>query len=243
MILCTLSKYMDMFGVNQSKLSKETGITRPTIVSLLKNENKNIKYENIDELCSYFEIDLSDLLIYSPLNISIKTIHYSIRHNTISQGKYDPKKSEEENSKGFEVTDEYDEDVFTLTYKFNDKKIEFKSLPDMVVVNQIKKEKSANIFMLFTCIIKKDEYEKLLKNGFSKEFFKTYNQIKDLKSKITKYMNDIYESELTNNNVELLIEFSIEDAPDLEEILEEITYLPSDDLKYLSNKIDEELNN
>lgn len=38
MILCTLSKYMDMFGVNQSKLSKETGITRPTIVSLLKNE-------------------------------------------------------------------------------------------------------------------------------------------------------------------------------------------------------------
>lgn len=53
MILCTLKNYMKLFGATQSQISEQTGITRPTLLSLIRNENKNIKYDTIDELCNF----------------------------------------------------------------------------------------------------------------------------------------------------------------------------------------------
>lgn len=53
MILCTLKNYMKLFGATQSQISEKTGITRPTLLSLIRNDNKNIKYDTIDELCNF----------------------------------------------------------------------------------------------------------------------------------------------------------------------------------------------
>src|SRR5699024_827507 len=78
MIFCTLKSLMEDYGVTQTRLSEATGITRPTLVQLMKNENQNIKYDTIDRLCDYFNIDMDDL---------IKRSKYEIRYES-SQIKY-----------------------------------------------------------------------------------------------------------------------------------------------------------
>ena len=80
-----IKNYMKLFGATQSQISEQTGITRPTLLSLIRNENKNIKYDTIDELCNFFGIQLKDLLIYSPVKIkqksfNIKTIIEEYEH-------------------------------------------------------------------------------------------------------------------------------------------------------------------
>src|SRR5699024_5461595 len=69
MIFCTLSALMEDYGVTQTKLSEATGITRPTLVQLMKNENQNIKYDTIDKLCNYFNIEMNDLIKRSKYDI------------------------------------------------------------------------------------------------------------------------------------------------------------------------------
>jgi|SRR5699024_10861033 len=62
MIFCTLKSLMEDYGVTQTRLSEATGITRPTLVQLMKNENQNIKYDTIDKLCEFFNIELDELI-------------------------------------------------------------------------------------------------------------------------------------------------------------------------------------
>ena len=49
-------------NVNQAKLSKDTGIS-PSVISRYYNNNfNNINKNDIDELCSYFECSVGDLI-------------------------------------------------------------------------------------------------------------------------------------------------------------------------------------
>lgn len=43
---------MKIYEVNQTELSEETGISRPTILSLIKNEAKGIKFDTLDKFVS-----------------------------------------------------------------------------------------------------------------------------------------------------------------------------------------------
>ena len=74
MILCTLKDLLEQNNKTQSEVSATTGITRPTLLSLIRNDNQSIKYETINKLCSYFNIDMSELLIYSPVEVELKEI-------------------------------------------------------------------------------------------------------------------------------------------------------------------------
>ncbi|WP_142352008.1 helix-turn-helix domain-containing protein, partial [Staphylococcus haemolyticus] len=74
MIFNTLKILMNDYGITQTKISEQTNITRPTLLSLIRNENKSIRYDVIENICSLFKIDLSDFLIYSKLNIKIGNV-------------------------------------------------------------------------------------------------------------------------------------------------------------------------
>ncbi|MBC1286902.1 helix-turn-helix transcriptional regulator [Listeria booriae] len=52
--------------LNISKLSEETGISRPTLTQISKNENKMIQLETINQLCMYLEISPDDFFSYLP---------------------------------------------------------------------------------------------------------------------------------------------------------------------------------
>ena len=56
----------------QSEIANATGITRPTLLSLIRNDNQSIRYETINQLCKYFDIDMSELLVYSPVDVKLK---------------------------------------------------------------------------------------------------------------------------------------------------------------------------
>ncbi|WP_353458437.1 helix-turn-helix domain-containing protein [Staphylococcus coagulans] len=71
MIVCTLNKMMREHNKTQSEIAEKTGITRPTLLSLIRNENKSIKYETIERLCDYFQITMYDLLLYYPKTIDL----------------------------------------------------------------------------------------------------------------------------------------------------------------------------
>lgn len=69
MIFCTLRKLINEKNVTQSKIADTTGITRPTLLQLIRNDNQNIKYDTLEKLCDFFKIPLDELLIYSPFNL------------------------------------------------------------------------------------------------------------------------------------------------------------------------------
>lgn len=71
MIICTLKQLMNENGTTQSELANKTSITRPTLLSLIRNDNQSIKYQTINEICNYFEIDMSELLKYSPIQVKL----------------------------------------------------------------------------------------------------------------------------------------------------------------------------
>ena len=63
MIKCRLKELMKIHEVNQTELSKATGISRPTILSLIRNEANGIKFDNLDKICKYFNVNIKDFLI------------------------------------------------------------------------------------------------------------------------------------------------------------------------------------
>lgn len=224
MIICTLKKYMELFEVNQSYLSEETGITRPTLLSLIKNENKNIKYENIDALCNFFGIELSDLLLYSPVPIKLLLSKWN--------------KLETKFSHDDEKDDYFVEDTHLLMYNINNVKYIFESKPDQVVINQLKEgENNQPLYMIYSCSIEKEDYEDLLRRGFNKEFFDYYNELRDIKNSILTSLNNRFDSNLEEQDLTVEIIFSIANAPDIEEIKNDISFLPTDDLNLLEKEI------
>lgn len=224
MIICTLKKYMELFEVNQSHLSLETGITRPTLLSLIKNENKNIKYENIDALCNFFGIGLSDLLLYSPVSIKYLLSKWKVVETKFSQ--------DDEDDIHFK------EDKHLLMYSINEVKYTFESNPDKVAIDQLKEGvNNEPLYMFYTCSIEKDDYEDLLRIGFNKEFFDYYNELTDMKKRILSSLNNRFNTQLDDHSLIVEITFYITNSPDIEEIKHDISFLPTDDLSKLEKEI------
>ena len=219
MILCTLKNYMKLFGATQSQISEQTGITRPTLLSLIRNENKNIKYDTIDELCNFFGIQLKDLLIYSPVKIkqksfNIKTIIEEYEHINESWKTYG----------------------VSITYEINNEDFIFEGSIDPIDLKTFKNKKFENgtLYLNCNCFIEKDNYENLLKAGFSKEFFDLYNDLNQIKNKIVDKLPFELDSDLLIFN----IFFNVRNAPSLEEYKEELQFLPTDSLIHLKNEIE-----
>lgn len=63
MIECRLKELMEMKGVTQTDISNATGITRPTLLSLIRNDAQSIKFSTIESLCDYFNIEIQDFLV------------------------------------------------------------------------------------------------------------------------------------------------------------------------------------
>lgn len=82
MIFNTLKILMEEYGINQTKIAEKTGITRPTLLSLIRNENKSIRYDVIENICSLFNINMDKFLIHSFFDIEIKNIEmYSVNYH------------------------------------------------------------------------------------------------------------------------------------------------------------------
>ena len=215
---------MELFEVNQSHLSLETGITRPTLLSLIKNENKNIKYENIDALCNFFGIGLSDLLLYSPVSIKYLLSKWKVVETKFSQ--------DDEDDIHFK------EDKHLLMYSINEVKYTFESNPDKVAIDQLKEGvNNEPLYMFYTCSIEKDDYEDLLRIGFNKEFFDYYNELTDMKKRILSSLNNRFNTQLDDHSLIVEITFYITNSPDIEEIKHDISFLPTDDLSKLEKEI------
>lgn len=224
MIICTLKRYMELFEINQSHLSEETGITRPTLLSLIKNENKNIKYENIDALCNFFGIGLSDLLLYSPVPMKLLLSKWKVVETKLSH----------DDEKDYTFV----EDKHLLMYSINNVEYTFESNPDQVIINRLKNgENNEPLYMLYSCSIDKDDYEDLLRRGFNKEFFDYYNDLRDMKNSILTSLNNRFDSQLDEQNLNIEIIFSVRNSPDIEEIKYDISFLPTDDLSKLEKEI------
>lgn len=221
MIICTLKELMKMFGVNQSKLSEETGITRPTLLSLIRNENQNIKYDTINSLCNYFGIGLSDLLLYSPINIEFKDLKYKEEKHTFKYGEQQFR----------DIPYEY---IF-IRYFINNEEYIFKAILDSVVVDIYRKDFNTDekLLVFSEVTIEKDEYESLLKKGFKQEFFDYYNDTIRIKEKIA----DSLPFEIDTDLINLDISFSVVNSPLFEEMKDEIKNLPTDKLKELRKEI------
>ncbi|WP_145334594.1 helix-turn-helix transcriptional regulator [Staphylococcus epidermidis] len=222
MILCTLKNYMKLFGATQSQISEQTGITRPTLLSLIRNENKNIKYDTIDELCNFFGIQLKDLLIYSPVKIkqksfNIKTIIEEYEHINESWKTYG----------------------VSIVYEINNEDFIFEGSIDPIDLKTFRNKKFENgtLYLNCNCFIEKDNYENLLRAGFSKEFFDLYNDLNQIKNKIVDKLPFELDSDLLIFN----IFFNVRNAPSLEDYKEELQFLPTDGLVDLKNEIEKYL--
>lgn len=71
MILCNLKKLIKEYNVTQTQIIESTGITRPTLLQLIKNENNGFKYDTIEKLCKFFNVDMNELLIFTPFDIKM----------------------------------------------------------------------------------------------------------------------------------------------------------------------------
>ncbi|MDW3960039.1 helix-turn-helix transcriptional regulator [Staphylococcus saprophyticus] len=224
MIICTLKRYMELFEVNQSHLSEETGITRPTLLSLIKNENKNIKYENIDALCDFFGIGISDLLLYSPVPMKL----------TLSKWEKEEIDYPDDNDFKRKMTiNEHD-----LIYNIDNQDFIFKGDIDPLDFEELMKSGYVDpMYVFYTCSISKEKYETLLKKGFTKSFFNYYNEIRDVRKSIVDDINNKFNTKLEEDQLNIEIEFFVKDSPDIYELKKSISYLPTDDLSELAEEI------
>lgn len=46
-----------------SQLSKETGLSRPTLTKIYDNETNRIEFETIEKLCTFFDCEIDDLMV------------------------------------------------------------------------------------------------------------------------------------------------------------------------------------
>lgn len=60
MIQTNLKELLNRNNISINKLSIETGLSRPTLTSLMNNESKGIQFDTLEKLLDYFNISISD---------------------------------------------------------------------------------------------------------------------------------------------------------------------------------------
>ncbi|MDW4040613.1 helix-turn-helix transcriptional regulator [Staphylococcus saprophyticus] len=175
MIICTLKKLMEENDKTQSEVATTTGITRPTLLSLIRNDNQSIRYETINQLCKYFNIDMSELLVYSPVEMKLKKV--LIEGVPISLK--------------YELTEEDSSFSISLIYEIDG--IEFEFDTNLYVTDTDNTLKNSNRFFLHS-VVYEDIFNTLEVKGFKKEFILTYNDSIDIE--------DVIKKELKNSNLD-----------------------------------------
>lgn len=171
MIICTLNKLMEENDKTQSEVANATGITRPTLLSLIRNDNQSIRYETINQLCNFFDIDMSELLVYSPVDVKLKNILLEEVPMTTK----------------FELTDEKTCIAVSLIYDINGIELEFDT--NLAVTKTGNSLKNSGKFF-FNSLIYENELKSLEANGFKKDFVKTYNNSIDVERLIKDKLED-----------------------------------------------------
>lgn len=175
MIICTLNKLMEENDKTQSEVATTTGITRPTLLSLIRNDNQSIRYETINQLCKYFNIDMSELLVYSPVEMKLKKV--LIEGVPISLK--------------YELTEENSSFSISLIYEIDG--IEFEFDTNLYVTDTDNTLKNSSRFFLHS-VVYEDIFNTLEVKGFKKEFILTYNDSIDIE--------DVIKKELKNSNLD-----------------------------------------
>ena len=156
MIICTLNKLMEENNKTQSEVASKTGITRPTLLSLIRNDNQSIRYETINQLCNFFDIDMSELLVYSPVEVKFKNVLLQKVPVTTNH----------------KITSENSSVIVSLIYEIGGLEFEFDT--NLSVTKTSNSLQNSGKFF-FNILIFEDEYNSLVSKGFNKDFVKTYN--------------------------------------------------------------------
>ncbi|OEK93303.1 hypothetical protein AST07_01410 [Staphylococcus saprophyticus] len=171
MIICTLKKLMEENDKTQSEVANATGITRPTLLSLIRNDNQSIRYETINQLCKFFDVDMSELLVYSPVNVKLKDVLLDEVPITLD----------------LEITESNSSVVVSLIYDINGIEIEFDT--NLSATKSSNSLKNSGKF-IFNSLMYQDEWNILETKGFKKDFIKHYNDSIDLESEIKQKLAD-----------------------------------------------------
>ncbi|MCD8892452.1 helix-turn-helix transcriptional regulator [Staphylococcus nepalensis] len=187
MIICTLNKLMENTSKTQSEVASKTGITRPTLLSLIRNDNQSIRYETINQLCKFFDVDMSELLVYSPVDVKLKevlvekvpyNINYEISKSNLSYS-------------------------VSLIYEIDGIEFEFDTNLNVIDTDNSLKN-SGKLF--FSSIVYEDVWKQLTIKNFKKDFIKIYNEAIDfeneIKSKLKEH-NLNTDFQITNYDIEI----------------------------------------
>ncbi|AVO02822.1 helix-turn-helix domain-containing protein [Staphylococcus simulans] len=165
MIICTLDTLMKEKDVNQSRIVEETGITRPTLLTLIRNTNQSIRYETVNQLCNFFNIDMCELLVYSPVEVKLKEIIIEEIPISVDQ----------------EFNANSTSSIVSLIYNIDGDEFEFDT-------NLVADSKSNSLThskkMFFNSLVYEDVLSRLEAKGFNKNFLKVYNNSIDIEEKI-----------------------------------------------------------
>ena len=74
MIKSNLAIVMAEKKIKISELSRKTGISRVTLTSLYYNNSGGIQFDTLNNLCNFFNVKPSDLLLYYPFDYKIKDL-------------------------------------------------------------------------------------------------------------------------------------------------------------------------
>lgn len=165
MIICTLNKLMEENEKTQSEVASKTGITRPTLLSLIRNDNQSIRYETINQLCKFFNIDMSELLVYSPVDVKLTNILLEEV----------PIKTDGN------ITNEDSSILVSLIYEIDGLELEFDT--NLAVTKTSNSLQNSGKFF-FNTLLFEEQYNSLKSKGFNKDFVRIYNDSIDLENMI-----------------------------------------------------------
>lgn len=205
---------MEYKKINQSTLSEVTKISRPTLLQLIRNENQNIKYDTIDELCAFFNINMNDLLLYSSIDIKFDEIEVTTFEDD------------------FDVLKEY---IVTISYWLGDRTYNFEThfnIIDDSIICDLNNEEMYTIS--FECEISSSEYINLINSGYDEDFFNSYNEVFNIRQKIIDKIPLL-------RNFEIEIFLHSQDTPTITEVLNKAKLLTKNEKELLFSYLKEDI--
>lgn len=61
------SKILGERLISITRISKETGISRSTLTSLYYKKTKSVRLDTLLKICKYLNVEMSELIVYTPL--------------------------------------------------------------------------------------------------------------------------------------------------------------------------------
>ncbi|MCE5023388.1 helix-turn-helix domain-containing protein [Staphylococcus simulans] len=201
MIRNRLSELLSERGLKTSRVAKEVKIARSSLTSMIQNDSEMIRYDAIDKLCRYLNVNVNDFFEYVPMNIEL-TIENINKVASFNNDEYlqDLSKS---------LTYIYIYADFLVDIEFNNKDYDF----DCEL--SLKEIKFNGFYNEFIFVIKnEDEYRELkekidiLTPGLKKTLFK----------KIKKILSETFIDNLLNDSDEQIYfpEFSNHDKDEIQ---------------------------